>query len=95
MRAGGPARLGAAPAACEHPPTIDLGSARDPRCQSGSSPRHENPPEYGVPDALEGMTEKAKTLASQAQKKAKELAGQAEAKLKEARDSLDKDSKKG
>ena len=36
-----------------------------------------------IPDALEGLTEKAKTLAAQAEVKAKELAAQAEAKAKE------------
>jgi len=36
-----------------------------------------------IPDALEGLTEKAKTLAGQVQDKAKELAGQAEEKAKE------------
>jgi ElaB/YqjD/DUF883 family membrane-anchored ribosome-binding protein len=36
-----------------------------------------------IPDALEGLTEKAKTLAAQAQEKAKVLADQAEAKAKE------------
>jgi hypothetical protein len=36
-----------------------------------------------IPDALEGLTEKAKTLAGQVQDKAKELEGQAEEKAKE------------
>ncbi len=36
-----------------------------------------------IPDALEGLTEKAKTLAGQVQEKAKALAGQAEEKAKE------------
>ncbi len=36
-----------------------------------------------IPDALEGLTEKAKTLAGQAQEKAKALAEQAEGKAKE------------
>ena len=36
-----------------------------------------------IPDALEGLAEKAKTLAGQAQEKAKELAEQAEEKAKE------------
>ena len=36
-----------------------------------------------IPDALEGLTEKAKTLAGQAQEKAKELAEKAEEKAKE------------
>lgn len=36
-----------------------------------------------IPDALEGLTEKAKTLAGQAQEKAKEFAEQAEGKAKE------------
>jgi hypothetical protein len=36
-----------------------------------------------IPDALEGLTEKAKKLAGQAQEKAKALAEQAEGKAKE------------
>jgi peptidoglycan hydrolase CwlO-like protein len=36
-----------------------------------------------IPDALEGLTEKAKTLAGQVQEKAKALAEQAEEKAKE------------
>ena len=36
-----------------------------------------------IPDALEGLTEKAKTLAGQAQEKAKDLAEKAEEKVKE------------
>jgi hypothetical protein len=36
-----------------------------------------------IPDALEGLAEKAKTLAGQAQEKAKALAEQAEGKAKE------------
>ena len=37
-----------------------------------------------IPDALEGLVEKAKTLAGQAQEKAKEVAGMAKDKLKQA-----------
>jgi hypothetical protein len=36
-----------------------------------------------IPDALKGLTEKAKTLAGQAQEKVKEFAEQAEGKAKE------------
>ncbi|MEQ8212518.1 MAG: hypothetical protein ABRQ35_01315 [Smithellaceae bacterium] len=35
----------------------------------------------GIPDAVQGLSEKAKTLAAQAEEKARELAEQAEAKL--------------
>lgn len=37
-----------------------------------------------IPDALEGLTEKARTLAGQAQEKVKEFAEQAEGKAREA-----------
>ena len=53
-----------------------------------------------IPDALEGLTEKAKTLAGQAQEKAKpeEVKGQAEKVVDSADDSTgksDKEIKKG
>jgi len=52
-----------------------------------------------IPDALEGLTEKAKTLAGQVQEKAKALAGQAEEKAKEvagmAKEKFDKATSKG
>ena len=52
-----------------------------------------------IPDALEGLVEKAKTLAGQAQEKAKELAEQAEEKAKEvagmAKDKLKQATAKG
>ena len=35
----------------------------------------------GIPDAVQGLSEKAKTMAAQAEEKARELAEQAEAKL--------------
>ena len=63
----------------------------------------------GIPDVMKGLTDKAKTLAAQAQEKAKELAEQAEAKLDKVKSdaekaidsararmaSSDKDNKKG
>jgi len=45
----------------------------------------------GIPDAVQGLSEKAKTLAGQTQEKARDLAERAEAKIKETRESLDKD----
>jgi hypothetical protein len=52
-----------------------------------------------IPDALEGLAEKAKTLAGQAQEKAKALAEQAEGKAKEvagtAKEKLDQAMGKG
>ncbi len=52
-----------------------------------------------IPDALEGLTEKAKTLAGQVQEKAKALAGQAEEKAKEvagmAKEKFDQATSKG
>lgn len=52
-----------------------------------------------IPDALEGLTEKAKTLAGQAQEKVKELAEKAEEKAKEvaemAKEKFDQATTKG
>ncbi len=43
-----------------------------------------------VPDALEGLADKAKTLAGEAQVKAKDLAGKAEVKLEELKGKAEK-----
>ena len=43
-----------------------------------------------IPDAVEGLTEKAKTVAAQAQGKAKELAEQAKAKLDKVKGDAEK-----
>ncbi|MEN6375707.1 MAG: hypothetical protein ABFD75_13140 [Smithella sp.] len=44
----------------------------------------------GIPDAVQGLTEKARTMAAEAQEKARELAGQAEAKLEKVKSDAEK-----
>ncbi len=82
----------------------DMAGAKVKEARETLDKDHDN-----IPDALEGLAGKARTMASKAQEKAKKLSGQAKTKLEEVRDDAgkaldsarksrnmsDKDSKQG